>query len=92
MFKFPKLKSDCLYKLAKALTIFGKPSQRLSRVLGSSLKLLESSLRKPKHSLSFLHGPQVDTTVLYKYEALPLKNIITFTSLKLSQSEIRPKT
>jgi hypothetical protein len=77
MFKFLKLESDWLWELAKALTTFGKPSQRLSQVLGISPKPLESSSRKPKHSLSFLHSPRIATTVPYKYEALPLPNIIT---------------
>ena len=80
MFKPPLLKSDWLWRLAEASTTFGKPSQRLSRVLGISLKLLESSLRKPERSLGFLHSPQVVTIVLYKYEALPLRNIISFTT------------
>ena len=81
MFKFFKLESDWLWELAEVSTTFGKPSQRFSQVLGISLKPLESSSRKPEHSLSFLHGSQIVTTVPYKYEALPLPNIITFTSL-----------
>ena len=84
MFKFLKLESDWLWELAEALTTFRKPSQRLSQVLGIFLKLLESSLRKPEHSLCFLCGPWVVTSVLYKYEALPLKNIISFTTHTLS--------
>src|ERR1700685_922415 len=36
--------------------------------------------RAQPYSLGFLHGPQVVTSVLYKYEALPLKNIISFTT------------
>ena len=72
--------SDWLWEFAEASITFGKPSQRLSRVLGISPKLLESSLRKPEHSLGFLRGPRVVTTVLYKYEALPLRNIISFTT------------
>ena len=81
MFKFLKLESDWLWELAEASTTFGKPSQRFSQVLGISPKSLESSLRKPEHSLGFLHGPWIVTTVPYKYKALPLPNIITFTSL-----------
>ena len=88
MFKPPQLKSDWLWRLANASTTFRKPSQRFPQVLGISLKSLESSLRKPKCSLSFLFGPWILTTVLYKYEALPLQNIITFT---LSYSlDLRP--
>jgi hypothetical protein len=77
MFKPPQLESDWLWRLAEALTTFGKPSQRFPWVLGISLKLLES--RKPEHSLGFLHGPRI-LTVLYKYKALPLQNIISFTT------------
>jgi hypothetical protein len=80
MFKLLKLKSDRLWELAKALTTFRKPSQRHSWVLGISLKPLESSSRKPKHSLSFFHSPWIATTVLYKYKALPLQNIISCTT------------
>src|ERR1700733_14327776 len=83
---------NTMFRFAEASITFGKPSQRLSRVLGISPKLLESSLRKPECSLSFLHDSRVVTIVLYKYEALPLRNIITFYIFKLSRSEIRPKT
>ena len=92
MFKPPQLKLDWLCRLAKALTTFGKPSQRFLQVLGISSKTLESSLRKPKCSLSSLHGPQILTTVLYKYEALPLQNIISFYPLIHSQFETKFKT
>ena len=80
MFKPPWLESDWLWRLAEASTTFEKPSQRFPQVLGISLKLLESSSRKPEHFLGFLCSPWVLTTVLYKYEALPLKNIISFTT------------
>ena len=92
MFKFLKLESDWLWELAEALTTFKKPFQRHSWVLGICLKPLESFLRKPEHSLGFLHGPRVATTVLYKYKALPLPNIISFYQLILSWSENTSKT
>ena len=79
MFKPPQLESDWLWRLTEASTTFGKPSQRFLQVLGISPKMLESSLRKPECSLSFLCDPQILTTIPYKYEALPLQNIITFT-------------
>src|SRR6202167_4997372 len=44
-------------------------------------KASESSLRWSEPSLGFLCDPQIVIAVLYKYEALPLQNIITFTSL-----------
>ena len=87
MFEFLKLELDWLQWLAKASTTFEKPSQRLSRALGIFPKPLESSSRKPECSLGFLRGPQVVTTVLYKYEALPLQNIISFTTHTLSIRE-----
>ena len=80
MFKPPQLESDWLWRLAEASTTFGKPSQGFPQVLGIFPKPLESSSRKPKHSLGFLHGHRVATIVLYKYEALPLSNIISFTN------------
>ena len=80
MFKPPQLESDWLWRLTEASTTFGKPSQRFPQVLGISPKSLESPSRKPKCSLGFLHSPQIVTTVPYKYEALPLPNIISFTN------------
>ena len=80
MLKPPWLELDWLCRLAEVLTTFRKPSQRFLWVLGISPRSLESSSRKPEHSLGFLHGPRVATTVLYKYEALPLSNSISFTN------------
>ena len=80
MFGFHKLESDWLWEFAETSITFGKPSQRLSRVLGISPKSLESSSRKPEHSLGFLHDSRIVTTVPYKYKALPLPNIISFTN------------
>src|ERR1700683_1868535 len=80
MFEFLNLDSHFLQWLAEASPPFSNPSQRLSRALGISPKPLESSLRKSECSLGFLHDPQIATTVLYKYEALPLQNIISFTT------------
>ena len=48
---------------------------------GNFPKASESSSRRSKPSLGFLCDPQIVIAVLYKYEALPLQNIITFTSL-----------
>src|ERR1700729_2941645 len=59
---------------------------------GDFPKTSESSSRRSEPSLSFLCDSQIVIAVLYKYEALPLQNIIAFYLFKLSQSEIRPKT
>ena len=77
MFKPPQLKLDWLCRLAKALTTFRKPFQRFLWVLGISLKSSELSLRKPEHSLGFLCDSWITISLSYKYEALPLQNIIT---------------
>ena len=65
MFKPPRLESDWLRRLAEASMTFGKPSQKFLQVLGISLKSLESSLRKPEHSLGFLCDPQITISLLY---------------------------
>ena len=48
---------------------------------GNFLKASESSSRQSEPSLSFLCDSRIVIAVLYKYEASPLQNIITFTSL-----------
>src|ERR1700683_1901661 len=75
------LDSDRLCGFAEALVVFVNPSQRFLWVLGVSPKASESSSKWSESSLGFLCDPQIVITVLYKYEALPLQNIVTFTSL-----------
>src|SRR6202167_2159161 len=48
---------------------------------GNFPKASESSSRRSEPSLGFLYDPRIVIAVLYKYEALPLQNIISFTSL-----------
>ena len=80
MFKPPQLELGWLLRFAKASTTFRKPSQRFFWVLGIFPKLLESFSRKPECSLGFLYDPWITISLLYKYNALPLQNIITFTN------------
>src|SRR6202167_662964 len=47
---------------------------------GNFPKASESSLRRSEPSLGFLCDPRIVIAVLYKYEALPLQNIISFTT------------
>src|ERR1700683_4000889 len=75
------LNSDQLRGFAEASVAFVDPSQRFLWVLGVSPKASESSSKQSESSLGFPCDPQIVITVLYKYEALPLQNIITFTSL-----------
>ena len=87
MFKPPQLKSDRLFRLAEALTTFGKPFQKFLWALEISPRSVELFLRKPECSLGFLCDSQILIAVLYKYKALPLQNIISFTTHTLSIQE-----
>src|ERR1700683_5156113 len=78
--------------LCRSLSNLWKLFPKVPSGTGNFPKASESSSRRSEPSLGFLCDHQIVITVLYKYEASPLQHIITFYILKLSRSEIRPKT
>jgi hypothetical protein len=91
MFKPPQLKSDWLWRLAKASTNFGKPSQRFPRVL----EIPQSHWSHPQESPSILSVPFAVPEYLPLYRIntrLFLSQIWSLYQLILSRSENKSKT